>query len=134
MEKAQLLTGHVVHGKALGRTVGMPTANLQPDEGSMLPPEGVYATLAYVKDEMYLSVTNIGTRPSVDASAIKTVESFLIDFEGDLYGAALRLELLEKIRDIMKMSSLEEVQRQVQKDIASAKDIFKRKFQKRGGE
>ena len=126
MEKTYTLTGYVVHGKALGRTVGMPTANLQMAEGVILPPDGVYAALAHVKNEEYPAVTNIGTRPSVDESEIKTVESYLIGFDGDIYGEFMRLELVEKIRDIRKMNSLEEVRFQVSKDIVAAEEMLKR--------
>lgn len=119
------MSGHVVHGKALGRTVGMPTANLQLDFGMQLPEAGVYAAFAFVKGEKYLSVTNIGTRPSVDDSSVQTIESFLLDFDGDLYGESMQLTLIDKIRGIRKMDSLSEVQKQVEKDILVAREMCK---------
>ena len=128
MEKTYLLTGYVVHGKALGRTVGMPTANLEPDNDCILLPDGVYAAVACVKNESYPAVTNVGTRPSVDESEKRTIESYLIGFDGDIYGEYMYLELIEKIREVRKMNSLAEVRAQVAKDIVSAEEILKKRL------
>lgn len=124
MKKGIILSGTVEHGKALGRTVGMPTANLRVDEGCILPEAGVYATLSEIDGEKYLSVTNIGVRPSVDDSPVWTVESHIVGFSGDLYGENLTLIVLEKIRSQMKFSSLDEVKKQVEADVACAKEIY----------
>ena len=66
METNDIIKGEVVHGKALGRTVGRPTANLRVEKGTVLPPSGVYATIGIIDGKRYKAVTNIGTRPSVD--------------------------------------------------------------------
>ena len=79
MKEPVVLIGKVVRGKALGRTVGMPTANLCITEGIM-PEEGVYATRIRIGDGVYTSVTNIGRRPTVDDESYITVETFIIDF------------------------------------------------------
>lgn len=120
MEKKIELFGSVAHGKALGRTVGMPTANLKVDKECELPEAGVYATLSEIDGEKWLSVTNIGVRPSVDDSPVWTVESHLIGFSGDLYGQKMTLTVLEKIRPQMRFSSLEELKKQVEADCAFA--------------
>lgn len=125
MDRIIRLTGTVVHGKALGRTVGMPTANLRVDAGCALPEAGVYATISEMDGKEYLSVTNIGVRPSVDDSPVWTVESHVIDFSGDLYGQKMTLCVLEKIRPQMKFSSLDEVKKQVEADVVRAKEIYK---------
>ena len=113
------LTGEVVHGKGLGRTVGMPTANLLVLEGE-LPKAGVYAGRVEVGGNQYKAVTNIGKRPSVDREQQVTVESFILDFEGDLYGRQIKLELVRYLRPVQKFSGLEGVLEQVKKDIAEA--------------
>ena len=126
MNKEIILTGTVVHGKALGRTVGMPTANLSVDEECDLPEAGVYATVSEIDGKKWLSVTNIGVRPSVDDSPVWTVESHLIGFSGNLYGRHLTLTVLKKIRPQMRFSSLDEVKKQVETDIIRAGEIYKK--------
>ena len=123
MNGKMVLSGTVEHGKALGRTVGMPTANLRVDEGCALPEAGVYATVSEIDGKKLLSVTNIGVRPSVDDSPVWTVESYIVGFSGDLYGERLTLTVLEKIRPQMKFTSLDEVKKQVEADVVRAKEI-----------
>ena len=120
MKEPVVLKGKVVRGKALGRTVGMPTANLCITDGTM-PKEGVYATQIRIGDDAYTSVTNIGRRPTVDDESYITVETFIIDFNEEIYGQFVELEVYKFLRPIQKFSSLEEVQKQVQKDIEEAK-------------
>ena len=122
MKHPKVFTGTVVHGKELGRTVGMPTANLRMTEGS-LPEAGVYATRICVDGAWFLSVTNIGTRPSVDSDACVTVEVHILDFERNIYGKSVTLEVHEFLRPIQKFESLEEVQQQVTKDILQARNL-----------
>ena len=120
MKEPVVLSGKVVRGKALGRTVGMPTANLCITEGTM-PEEGVYATRIRIGGGVYTSVTNIGRRPTVDDESYITVETFIIDFNEEIYGQFVELEVYKFLRPIQKFSSLEEVQKQVEKDIEEAK-------------
>ncbi len=115
-----VLHGRIVHGQGLGRTVGMPTANLCV-EGQKLPMPGVYATRIRLGEKVFGSVTNIGNRPTVDDDCEVTVETFILDFEGDIYGETVELEVLRFLRPIQKFSCLEEVWAQVQKDIEEAK-------------
>ena len=115
-----ILKGEVVHGKGLGRTVGMPTANLLVTEGKF-PEAGVYAGRVEIEGKRYKAVTNIGKRPSVDRDQRVTVESFIMDFEGDLYGKQMKLELVKYLRPVQKFSGLEGVLQQVKKDIEEAK-------------
>lgn len=116
-----LLVGKVVHGKALGRTVGMPTANIEVADKSLLPECGVYATYILVKEKKYLAVTNIGLRPTVDREQQVTVEAHILDFDQDIYGESVELEVHKFLRPIQKFENLEEVQKQVGKDIEEAK-------------
>ena len=126
MKEPTILNGKVVRGKALGRTVGMPTANLYITEGSM-PEEGVYATRIQIGDGVYTSVTNIGRRPTVDDESYITVETFIMDFHKEIYGEQVVLEVHQFLRPIQKFDSLQEVQNQVQKDVEMAKIYFQEK-------
>ncbi len=119
-----IMIGEVVHGKALGRTVGMPTANLGVADTKLKPPSGVYATRTIVEDETYQGLTNIGTRPSVDDLPVITIETFLMDFSKDIYGKKLKMEVHLYIRGVRKFNNLNEVQNQVQWDLTQVKDYL----------
>lgn len=118
------LEGRIIHGRHLGRTVGMPTANLQPIPGSFLPPHGVYATLSWVAGQSLQGLTNVGPRPSVGGKHV-TIETFFLNFDEDLYGQYLRIEFYSFIRKIYKMNGLKAVQLQVEQDAINARKIFK---------
>lgn len=118
------LTGRVVHGKAKGRTVGMPTANLAVTDQRKLPLKGVYATRVFIGEEVYLGVTNIGTRPSVDDREEITVETLILDFERDVYGEEITLELHAFLRPTLRFESLKAVQCQVEKDSLRVRELF----------
>ena len=120
-----VLKGEVVHGKALGRTVGMPTANLCIT--GELPELGVYATRIEIGKRIFESITNIGKRPSVDQDDNVTVETHIFDFNEEIYGQTVKLEVCKFIRPVMQFQNLEEVQKQVEKDILEAKSYFKTK-------
>jgi riboflavin kinase/FMN adenylyltransferase len=132
IEKANDMLGHpytfygeVVHGKALGRTVGMPTANLGFPKNKLIPKHGVYATMTEIQeDEMVQGLTNIGKRPSVDDHSYVTIETFLLDFSRDIYGKRIRLEIHNYIRGVKKFNGLDEVKAQVEKDIEAIKDCL----------
>ena len=117
------LIGEVVHGKGLGRTVGMPTANLQVTMED-LPTTGVYATRIQIDGKIYNSITNIGRRPSVDEDRNITVETYILDFHEDIYGKKVVLEICHFLRPVIRFQGLEEVREQVEKDIVEAKKYF----------
>ncbi len=119
-----IMMGEVVHGKALGRTVGMPTANVGVSENKRKPVSGVYATLGHVAGGTWKSLTNIGKRPSVDNNDYITIEAFLLDFKQDIYGQPFRLEVHQFIRGVKKFDNLEDVQKQVQKDLQKVRDFL----------
>ena len=124
MEPITVITGRIVHGKGIGRTVGMPTANLLPSSSSMIPPEGVYASVVHLRSGTYTGVTNIGPRPSVDNSPRETVETNILDFDSDIYGEDMVLEVMTYLRPVRKMADLEEVKRQVDEDKERARTIL----------
>ena len=103
-----ILSGEVVSGRQLGRTIGIPTANLILPQELLCPKHGVYACVAEVDGKRYAAVTNIGSRPTVGGHRV-TVEPWLLDFAGDLYGKKLRLELHAFLREERKFGSLEEL-------------------------
>ena len=110
------LLGKVVEGDKRGRTIGFPTANLDPDDpNKLIPADGVYATRAWVDKVPYSSMTNIGIRPTVDGKSHK-IETHIIDFEGDLYGKIIRLEFISPIREEIKFSGLAELKEQLVHD------------------
>lgn len=110
-----VLTGEVVLGRQLGRTIGIPTANVLIPEGLAVPKLGVYAGFTVVDGKAYRTVTNIGSRPTVGGHQVRT-ESWLLDFEGDLYGRKLTLALLDFLRPEQKFDSLEELKAQILQD------------------
>lgn len=119
-----LLMGVVMHGKALGRTVGMPTANLSFCQYKQLPAYGVFGTLSEIDGKNIKGLTNIGQRPSVDNYNYVTIETFLLDYLGDLYDKTISLEIYAYIRGVMKFNSLDEVKLQVNMDIESIRDYL----------
>ena len=119
-----MMIGEVLHGKGLGKTVGMPTANLAVAPNKKKPPEGVYATLTRIDGEVFKGLTNIGRRPSIDNGAHITVETFLLDFSRDIYGKKIELNVCAFIRNVKKFAGLGEVQKQVQKDSIVARSLL----------
>lgn len=119
-----IMIGEVEHGKALGRTVGMPTANLGVADSKLKPPSGVYATSVQIDDEVFKSMTNIGKRPSVDDFDYVTIEAFILDFARDIYGKKIILGVRQFVRGVQKFNNLEEVQQQVQKDIQKVREVL----------
>ena len=117
-----VMLGKVEHGKALGRTVGMPTANLGVDARKRKPKDGVYATITVLPDDKFMGLTNIGKRPSVDNENRVTIETNIFDFARNVYGVPTCLEVHFHVRGVVKFNSLKEVQEQVQKDSAQARE------------
>lgn len=120
-----ILTGEVVHGKQLGRTIGIPTANLLLPECLVIPRFGVYACRIGVDGKTYSAVTNIGTRPTVAGHGI-TVESWLLDFSGDLYGKTLTVEFHSFVRPEKKFGSLADLQAEIRRNAEYVEGYFER--------
>jgi len=111
------LEGTIVKGDALGRTLGFPTANLQIEPYKLLPANGVYAVRAKVKNHDYNGMLNIGVRPTLKKQPVEpTVEVHLFDFEEDIYGQSLVLELCDFVRNEQPFSSLDALKKQLQQD------------------
>ncbi|GHU43371.1 riboflavin biosynthesis protein [Clostridia bacterium] len=124
------LRGGVLHGKQLGRTLGFPTINQMSPEKKLLPPYGVYVTQAIVRGKTYGAVTNIGKNPTIRAGLPVVAESFLFDFNEEIYGEEVEIRFLEFLRSEMKFHSLEALKEQMERDAARAYAFLKvgRKF------
>ena len=118
-----ILTGEVVSGRKLGRTLGIPTANLALPEGIASLPFGVYACKARVEGKTYLAVTNIGNRPTVGGHRV-TVEPWLLDFEGDIYGQSLTLSFYRFLRPEQKFPSLDALKEEIVKNAGECRKFF----------
>ncbi len=130
MEKATALlgapyqvSGRVIHGRKLGRKMGMPTVNILPPAGKLLPPAGVYWSDTQIGNKTYMSVTNIGCKPTVSDGQVKSAEPYLYDFDGDLYGMDISVSLLSFRRPEQKFPSLEALQAQMRRDISDGKRL-----------
>lgn len=115
--------GKIVRGQSRGKAMGYPTVNLDVPREIALPKAGVYATIACIEGEMYKGVTNVGTRPTFRGKAV-TVETHIIRFDGDIYGKALRVLFVKRLRDEKRFESAEALACQISQDVERAKDIL----------
>lgn len=118
------LRGPIIRGAERGRSIGFPTANIAVAPDLALPPYGVYVTRARVGETLYKSVTNIGQRPTFEDGE-RTVEVHLLDFDGDLYGKEMRVELLKRLRGEVKFAGVEELVGQIRKDIDETRMVLR---------
>lgn len=118
-----ILTGTVVHGRAIGQTLGFPTANLALPEDVAVPKFGVYACRCRVDGTLYAAVTNIGTRPTVGGTGV-TVEAWILDYDGDLYGRTITLEFYRFLRPEKKFPGLEALTAQIHQDARETREYF----------
>lgn len=116
------ISGPVVHGFERGRTIGFPTANISVARDRALPGIGVYATRARVAGHVLKGATNIGRRPTFDAGHI-SIETHLLDFEGDIYGERMDLEILARVRGEVRFESVAQLKAQIAKDVDSARNL-----------
>ena len=129
VETASMLLGYpysiggtVVHGAALGRELGFPTANIEIDEPmQLLPLNGVYGVSATVADKQYKGAMNVGVKPTVTGCGKRTVELFIIDFEGDIYDSYIGVEFVRRLREERRFSSLDELKAQIMKDVEAVR-------------
>jgi riboflavin kinase/FMN adenylyltransferase len=132
MDEAGALLGHeyyldgtVMRGDQRGRKLGFPTANLCTDN-ELLPPHGVYATTARVGEIVYASITNVGTRPTVDQSGRTVIETHVFDLDKDLYGSSIRVGFVQRLRDERAFESLDLLRAQIDADCRRARVLFGR--------
>lgn len=117
--------GPVVRGAERGVKLGFPTANIQP-HNRVIPRAGVYVTATLVEGRWRRSVTNIGTRPTFADGRGTSVESYVMNWSGDLYGDVVRVRFLHRLRDEKKFGSIDELKSRIERDVARAEDYFER--------
>ncbi|MFL6258013.1 MAG: bifunctional riboflavin kinase/FAD synthetase [Pyrinomonadaceae bacterium] len=117
--------GRVVRGHERGRQLGFPTANLRP-ANRVIPRGGVYVTATLIGGEWRRSVTNVGVRPTFEKEAEPSVETFVMNWGGDLYGDVVRVRFLHRLRDERRFSGVEELKQQIDADVARARKYFER--------
>jgi len=115
--------GVIIRGNQRGRTIGFPTANLKP-HNRVVPKNGVYATATLVDGTWRRSITNVGVRPTFEDGTDVSIESYIFDFDGDLYGDVLRVRFLHRIRDERKFGGIDELKAQIEKDTRRALNYF----------
>lgn len=115
------LIGKIIHAKGLGKKMGYPTANLELMDNFVIPKFGVYDTDIIVKGKKYKASTNIGTNPTVEHDGIK-IEAHILDFNEDIYGEIVELELLDFVRPELKFNSIDELFKQIAKDVLVTKN------------
>jgi riboflavin kinase / FMN adenylyltransferase len=120
------LPGHVTNGRKIGRDLGFPTANIQPNsQYKLIPRDGVYAVKVEVETKIFNGMLNIGTRPTFNDGAInKSIEVHIIDFNGNLYHQDIKLYFHKRIRDEFKFNSIEELVSQLHKDKSDVIEYF----------
>ena len=118
------LTGTVLHGNEIGRTIGIPTANQRPEEFKLLPPKGVYAVEVLAEGMVYDGISNIGCKPTIEGVNPMGVETFLFDYSGNLYGKDIKVSFLKFIRPERKFASLAELKTQIDRDIMICKEYL----------
>ncbi|MCH7617552.1 MAG: bifunctional riboflavin kinase/FAD synthetase [Chloroflexi bacterium] len=119
------LRGPVIEGDKRGRELGFPTANIAIGLDHALPAYGIYVSRAYVRETAYEACTSIGVRPTFEGDEKPTVEAFILDFDGDVYGEELRIELLERLRGEERFESADELVAQMHKDIEQTRRYFR---------
>lgn len=118
------ISGKVISGHHRGKELGFPTANMHPPQG-IYPPHGVYAVLAELEGREYPAVTNIGTNPTFEDGAT-TLETYILDFQGDLYNKELTLRFIRRLRDEKKFSSSADLVDQIEKDVRETRRLLEK--------
>lgn len=116
LARSYSISGPVIHGRKLGRTIGMPTINVALPEGKIRPKSGVYCTKVRVDDMFFYGITNIGTKPTVQDEMIFGAETYLFDCNEDLYEKEVTIELLHFVREEKRFASVEELSKQLEQD------------------
>ena len=118
------IKSEILHGRKLGRTIGIPTINMILPPDKLLPPNGVYVTEVLVGGKTYMGVTNIGCKPTVSDEKIVGVETYIDDFTQDVYGEKIVVSFILFIRPEQKFDSVEELRRQMQLDIEKSRELY----------
>ena len=115
----------VLHGNKIGRRLDFPTINQEISKEHILPKFGVYITRTKVDKKWRYSISNIGIKPTVEVRSVPLIETNILDFDGDIYGQVVKVELLDFLRPEQKFESIDELKKQVQSDINKTREFFK---------
>lgn len=118
------LSGEVIHGWGIGKLVGMPTANMKISDESILPPAGVYVTEILLDSKVHYGITNVGTRPTVDNDKEISVETHILNFNEEIYGKRMRIQLFSKLRSQQKFENFSLLLEQIRMDCIAARKFF----------
>jgi len=118
------VSGEVKHGRALGRKLGMPTMNLLPPNEKLLPPLGVYYSQVSYEGNLYPAISNVGYKPTVSQEKVLGVETYLYDFDKEIYGEDISVSLLAFKRPEMRFESVKELKEQMERDILDGKEYY----------
>lgn len=118
------ITGTVMSGRRIGNTLGFPTANIHPENNMVLPYEGVYISKTSLRGRLYNSITNIGRNPTFDGIGKVTVETHILNFNGDIYGENIEVFFITKLRGEKKFKGKEELADQIVRDISKTREFF----------
>lgn len=119
------LSGTVVTGQRLGRTIGFPTLNLEVERYKLVPRDGVYAVRTHLAGQQYLGMLNIGVRPTIDdPRRTKTIEVHLLDYDGDAYGLQVQVYFVARLRDEQRFASVEALQAQLLRDRERVREML----------
>ncbi len=119
------IAGKVVHGRALGRTIQIPTVNQRIDPVKLTPPNGVYVSCVHLEDELFYGITNIGVKPTIEGESEKGVETYIFDFDRDVYGKEITVDFLHYCRPEMRFDSVGMLKEQMLRDITYGKEYIK---------
>ena len=126
-----LIKGEVIHGNALGRTMGMPTINVAIPKDKLLPPNGVYVSRVEIQGKYYKGVSNVGRKPTIERKSSAEgenpvlVETYIFDWDKDLYGEEVIVSLLHYLRPEQKFAGIEELSQQMKKDLQKTENYYK---------
>lgn len=115
LSRPYMLSGKVIDGKKLGRTIGFPTANLEINKEKVIPEKGVYYTNLEINGEIFKGITSVGNNPTVNGKEL-TIETYILDFDNDIYGREINVYFIDKIRNEIKFNNIDELINQLQKD------------------
>ena len=115
LSRPYMLSGKVIDGKKLGRTIGFPTANLEINQQKVIPKKGVYYTNVKINEKIFKGITSVGNNPTVNGQEL-TVETYILDFSNDIYGKEVNIYFIDRIRDEIKFNNINELIEQLKRD------------------
>ncbi len=122
------MSGEVIHGAGRGRSIGIPTANVDYPKQKVMPSNGIYACWAYLGNEKFMAATNIGFNPTFTPERqVPSLEAYLLDFDRDIYGQNLKLEFVSRIRDELKFDSVEALIEKIHEDVRKTRELLEGK-------